>query len=135
MISKTCDVCGQKAKPADNEAQANRNLGLHKRALHVIAGSEGHPREAQPQAPSSPEGQSPLTASARRAEFNRRRREQYARQKTEERARKRREYGIAWRARQKLARQQTQPGNNGDAVTLRFICPECHARVYTAAGK
>jgi hypothetical protein len=46
MIVKRCDICGQNAKPADNEGQANRNLGLHKRVLHRVA-SRGYVPKAQ----------------------------------------------------------------------------------------
>lgn len=35
---KTCEICQQVMPPAKSEAQANRNLGLHKRNAHGIRG-------------------------------------------------------------------------------------------------
>lgn len=38
MITGKCDVCGDDILPAANQAQFNRNLGLHKKVKHKIAG-------------------------------------------------------------------------------------------------
>jgi hypothetical protein len=44
MISLKCEICGAETKPAKNEAQAKKNLGLHKRLVHNIHGVTGRER-------------------------------------------------------------------------------------------
>lgn len=39
MIEKKCDICGEMAKAGPTEAQANRNLGWHKKKAHGIEGA------------------------------------------------------------------------------------------------
>lgn len=64
MIILKCDVCGGSVKPAETQAQANRNLGLHKRTAHDIKGRPHHyipvaERRAMA-AKSNPEGEDPV---------------------------------------------------------------------------
>ena len=47
MIQKTCDICGAKAKPADSDQQANRNLGMHKWSAHQVRGTANSSRYKQ----------------------------------------------------------------------------------------
>lgn len=41
LYEATCNVCGEKVKPAETKGQLARNLGLHKLSKHGIHGRQG----------------------------------------------------------------------------------------------
>lgn len=137
MIELTCDICGEKVKPAPNQAQANRNLGLHKKVAHGIGGLSpsaqysqgiskkiGRPRKY-------PEGATP----------------EQLKQLEEARQKKREERE---RAKQREAASQVHPlplpqcpkcggeflvRRAGKTVPIRLtMCSECNMRFYYAEG-
>lgn len=114
QIQGKCEICGVNIKSADNQAQYNRNLGLHKRTRHGIAGKKYVPRKAR-----NPEMENPeleIRVPQTREEIN---------------AERRRKYQENYR---RLRKQQQQPSSNVVPALLSQCCV-CGARFYVAKGQ
>ncbi len=131
MIKCKCgyEGCQQDITPAETQAQFNRNRGLHLRVVHGITGAASTPEGRRLVAKNryrQKKGLPPL-ASLESSPV------EVEPAADSERKRQQREHRIAYQAeyRKRKQREKYQPSTNNNEAKLKFICPDCGARVFT----
>lgn len=129
MITGKCGYqgCQYDIVPAKNQAQFNRNKGVHLRVAHGLEGAYQDPeyrnrmqRERSHKKKGIPVEVPPPTSVV------------LAKTEEEIKSERRRQYGANYRRMQKLKKAQEASGSSvGNGAVLKFICPDCGCRVWT----
>lgn len=119
MIHGKCGYngCQYDIKPGETQAKFNRNKGVHLRTAHGVPGSwntRQRKKITNPVVEMNPKMDSISQEAVRRQH--------------------RREYQAEYRERKKKERQQQLSSVNNSAAKLKFICPDCGARIFTTSA-
>lgn len=128
MIKGKCgyEGCQYDIRPAETQAKFNRNRGVHLRIAHGVIGAwktpEGRRKFYENRVK---KGQLPVVEAKLETEPI---------DPESSRRQHRLEYQAAYRERRKRERQQQLSSINNNAAKLKFICPDCGARIFTTSA-
>lgn len=140
MITGKCGYqgCQYDIVPAKNQAQFNRNKGVHLRVAHGLKGAYQDPeyrnrmQRERVQREKGVPVEAPLLAGKWPMQTSVVQTSGAAKTEEEIKSERRRQYGANYRRMQKLKKAQEASGSSvGNGAVLKFICPDCGCRVWT----